>query len=112
MGTVDDMSGGGGGESRVRYLGATDSYKMLYYPKQHSTNLTRDKSSRRQFYEKVGDQSLVHNIDSWIVDIANRGKSRPGEVQTNHYNTNYWYTVDMCDTDSMYRKRNIKCMSS
>ena len=40
---------------------------MLYYPKNHSTNLTRDTSSRRQFYEKVGDQSLVHNIDSWIV---------------------------------------------
>ena len=40
---------------------------MLYYPKKHSTNSTRDKSSRRQFYEKVGDQSLVHNTDSWIV---------------------------------------------
>ena len=66
MGTVDDMSGGGKNrefgtwEPRIRT-------KMLYYPKKHSANLTRDKSSRRQFYEKVGDQSLVHNIDSWIV---------------------------------------------
>ena len=62
--------GGGGGESRVRYLGATDSYKNAVLSEKHSTNLTRDKSSRRQFYEKVGDQSLVHNIDSWIVVLV------------------------------------------
>ena len=55
----DDMSGGG----KNRDFGTWElgiRTRIPYYPKKHSTNRTRDKSSRRQFYEEGGGQRLVH----------------------------------------------------
>ena len=66
MGTVDDMSGGGG-ESRVRYLGATDSYKNAVLSEKTQHKLNQRQVEPTPVYEKVGDQNLVHNIDSSIV---------------------------------------------
>ena len=54
----DDMSGGGKNrefgtwEPRIRT-------RIPYNPKKRSTNRTRDKSSRRQFYEEGGGQNPV-----------------------------------------------------